>query len=61
MRAAARLGIVGLVILAAGLPAYAVSNLTPDQIKAEFATGKPFHGVAVPGGRRWEGRDDLPQ
>lgn len=36
------------------LPAVAATTaLTPAQIKAEFATGKPISGVAVPGGRRY--------
>ncbi len=50
---ATRFGIACVAVLAAALPAYAASNLTPDNIKTTFATGKPFHGVAVPGGRRY--------
>ena len=39
--------------LAIALPAAAATNLTPDAIKTQFGTGKPIHGVAVPGGRRY--------
>jgi hypothetical protein len=50
---AAKLGIACLTVLATALPAFAATSLTPDQIKAQFGTGKPFHGVAVPGGRQY--------
>ncbi len=49
----AKLGIACLVVLATVLPAVAATSLTPDEIKTQFGTGKPFHGVAVPGGRRY--------
>ena len=50
---AAKFGIACVAVLAIAVPAYAASNLTPDEIKAEFATGKPIHGATVPGGRRY--------
>lgn len=35
------------------VPVIAATPLTPDQIKTTFGTGKPIHGVAMPGGRRY--------
>ena len=46
--------ISGLAMVAmTSLPVMAAEPLTPDQIKTTFGTGKPIHGVAVPGGRRY--------
>jgi hypothetical protein len=53
MTRVARLGIAASMILAMSLPALAAKALSPDDIKAQFGTGTPFNGVAVPGGRKY--------
>ena len=35
------------------LPALAATVLSPSEIQAQFGNGTPFHGVTVPGGRRY--------
>jgi hypothetical protein len=52
MRAAA-LAIACLTASAMCLPALAATGLSPSEIQAQFGNGTPFHGVTVPGGRRY--------
>jgi hypothetical protein len=49
----AHLGIACLAMATMSLPAFAATNLTPKEIQDTFGSGAAVHGVAVPGGRRY--------